>query len=114
MTCLDIHTIPCSGRVVAASLTDGSQVNLWTVGLTLGSHGNCVLGDYQKAKLVDEIVRDDGRPALIDAIEFQREFLVGLTASGWIIERPFQRMRFGCPTRESKDLGFAVAGPEYG
>ena len=56
MTCLDIHTIPGSGRVIAASFTDGRQLNLWTVGLTLGSHGNCALGDYQKAKLVDEIV----------------------------------------------------------
>jgi hypothetical protein len=57
MTCLDIHTIPGSGRVIAASLRDGSRVNLRTVGLILGSHGNCALGDYQKAQLVDEIVR---------------------------------------------------------
>src|SRR6516225_879641 len=57
MTCLGIHTIPGSGRVVAASFTDGSQENLWTTGLILGSHGNCALGDYQKATLVDEIVR---------------------------------------------------------
>jgi hypothetical protein len=57
MTCLDIHTIPGSGRVIAAFFTDGSKVNLWTTGLILGSHGNCALGDYQKAQLVDQIIR---------------------------------------------------------
>lgn len=64
--------------------------------------------------LVDEIVRDEARPVLIDAIASRREFIDGLTASGWIIKRPFQRMRFGRATTKSNDIAFAVAGPEYG
>jgi hypothetical protein len=42
------------------------------------------------------------------------EFVEGLTRSGWTIERPFQRMRFGRPTAEPGDPPFAVAGPEFG
>ena len=42
------------------------------------------------------------------------EFLQGLTASGWTIERPFQRMRFGRATAKPTELPFAVAGPEFG
>jgi GNAT superfamily N-acetyltransferase len=64
--------------------------------------------------LVDQIVRDEARPVLIDAIASRREFLDGLTGSGWTIERPFQRMRFGRATTSPKNSAFAVAGPEYG
>jgi Acetyltransferase (GNAT) domain len=64
--------------------------------------------------LIDQIIRDERRPVLMDAIAAQREFLDGLTTSGWTIERPFQRMRFGRATTKSKDIAFAVAGPEYG
>jgi hypothetical protein len=31
-----------------------------------------------------------------------------------VIERPFQRMRFGRATPQTAELPFAVAGPEYG
>ena len=54
-------------------------------------------------------------PVLIDVVSDHREFLEGLTASGWTIERPFQRMRFGNPTTATgEDMPFAVAGPEFG
>ena len=51
--------------------------------------------------LVDDIVGPETGPWLIDAVDTQAEFLEGLTGSGWTVERPFQRMRFGdaaaCP-----------------
>jgi GNAT superfamily N-acetyltransferase len=64
--------------------------------------------------LVDDIVKSEAGPWLIDAVSTQEEFLEGLTGSGWTIERPFQRMRFGSATALPKELPFAVAGPEYG
>ena len=64
--------------------------------------------------LVREIIRSETGPVLIDAVSTQDEFLEGLTSSGWIVERPFQRMRFGGATAEPAELPFAVAGPEYG
>ena len=64
--------------------------------------------------MVDAIVRSETEPLLIDAVHEQREFLKGLTRSGWTIERPFQRMRLGRATAQVCELPFAVAGPEYG
>jgi hypothetical protein len=64
--------------------------------------------------LVDAIARTESRPLLIDAVSTQDEFLRGLTSSGWTIERPFQRMRFGRATTQAAELPFAVAGPEFG
>ena len=51
---------------------------------------------------------------LIDAVHGRDDFLNGLTDTGWNIERPFQRMRFGRATTTSAELPFAVAGPEFG
>ena len=64
--------------------------------------------------MVREIAAGDGRPLLIDAVASQSAFIDGLTASGWTIERPFQRMRFGRATAQAGKLPFAVAGPEFG
>jgi len=64
--------------------------------------------------LVDEIIRSETGPWLIDAVSTQKEFLGGLTGSGWTIERPFQRMRFGRGAALPQQLPLAVAGPEYG
>ena len=64
--------------------------------------------------MVNEIVRSETGPVLIDAVSTQEEFLNGLTGSGWSIERPFQRIRFGRATTPPAQLPFAVAGPEYG
>jgi GNAT superfamily N-acetyltransferase len=71
-------------------------------------------GADQALALVNEIVRSGSGPLLIDAVASQEEFLGGLTKSGWTIERPFQRMRFGRATPQTAELPFAVAGPEYG
>jgi GNAT superfamily N-acetyltransferase len=64
--------------------------------------------------MVNEIVRSENGPLLIDAVNEQEDFLRGLTGSGWTIERPFQRMRLGSAGAQPLGLPFAVAGPEYG
>ncbi|QPF88849.1 GNAT family N-acetyltransferase [Bradyrhizobium commune] len=64
--------------------------------------------------LVHAIARSESGPLLIDAVASQSAFLEGLTASGWIIERPFQRMRFGSAAATAEETPFAVAGPEFG
>ena len=64
--------------------------------------------------MVNEIVWSETGPLLIDAVSEQDEFLKGLVNSGWRIERPFQRMRFGGATAQPAQPPFAVAGPEYG
>jgi len=68
----------------------------------------------QASALVDAITRSETGPWLIDAVFSQDEFLNELIRSGWNIERPFQRMRFGRPTAPPAQLPFAVAGPEFG
>jgi len=64
--------------------------------------------------LVNAIVRSESGPLLIDAVSSRDEFLTGLTSSGWNIERPFQRMRFGRANTLPAELPCAVAGPEFG
>jgi GNAT superfamily N-acetyltransferase len=68
----------------------------------------------QALALVDAITHSEPGPWLIDAVHSQEEFLSGLVQSGWNIERPFQRMRFGRPAAPPAQLPFAVAGPEFG
>ena len=64
--------------------------------------------------LVNAIVRSESGPLLIDAVSSRDEFLTELTSSGWNIERPFQRMRFGRANTLPAELPCAVAGPEFG
>jgi GNAT superfamily N-acetyltransferase len=64
--------------------------------------------------LVSTIAARETSSLLIDAIAERDDFLEGLTAAGWTIERPFQRMRFGRAPVQAAELPFAVAGPEYG
>lgn len=68
----------------------------------------------QALALVDAIVHSETGPWLIDAVHSQEEFLNGLVQSGWSIERPFQRMRFGPATAAPAQTPLAVAGPEFG
>jgi GNAT superfamily N-acetyltransferase len=68
----------------------------------------------QALALVDAITHSESGPWLIDAVHSQDRFLNGLVATGWNIERPFQRMRFGPATVSPAQLPFAVAGPEFG
>ena len=71
-------------------------------------------GSDQALALVDAIVGSENGPWLIDAVHSQDEFLNRLVRSGWNIERPFQRMRFGPAIVAPPQLPFAVAGPEFG
>lgn len=64
--------------------------------------------------LVNAIAQSEDRPLLLDAVASQGAFLEGLTASGWTVERPFQRMRFGPATSTGEEMPFAVVGPEFG
>ncbi len=64
--------------------------------------------------LVNTVAQSQNGPFLLDAVASQSAFLEGLTASGWTIERPFQRMRFGSGTATGAEVPFAVAGPEFG
>lgn len=64
--------------------------------------------------LVHAIARSETGPLLLDVVASQAAFLDGLTSTGWTIERPFQRMRFGPATAMSDEMPFAVTGPEFG
>jgi GNAT superfamily N-acetyltransferase len=100
------HSRLLSGHDALALVRDGRKAR----------HIGPVLADGPEPALalVNTIVRSENGPLLIDAVYEQTEFLHGLTGSGWRIERPFQRMRFGRATAQTAILPFAVAGPEYG
>lgn len=94
----------------------GQAIALVREGRTARHIGPLLAGgsDQTALALVEAIVRSETGPWLIDAVRSQEAFLGGLVASGWTIERPFQRMRFGPATASSAQLPFAVAGPEFG
>jgi GNAT superfamily N-acetyltransferase len=64
--------------------------------------------------LVEEIAASETDPLLMDVVQGHSDRLATLTASGWSIERPFQRMRFGRGSATGEQLPCAVAGPEFG
>lgn len=99
-------------RIVA----HGQAIALVRDGRTARHIGPLLAGDSDQAALalVEAIVRSETGPWLIDAVHSQETFLGSLVASGWTIERPFQRMRFGKATASPAQLPFAVAGPEFG
>lgn len=103
------------GRPGARLLSNGNAVALVRDGRKARHIGPLFADSAQHAlAMVEKIVRSETGPLLIDAVYEQSEFLMGLTGSGWIIERPFQRMRLGRTIAAAADLPFAVAGPEYG
>jgi hypothetical protein len=71
-------------------------------------------GPDEALALVHDIVRSEHGPLLLDAVHSHPKFLDGLKGTGWNVERPFQRMRFGSAGAQSAELPFAVAGPEFG
>jgi GNAT superfamily N-acetyltransferase len=96
-------------------LSSGEAVALVRDGRTARHIGPAFAANSGQAlAMVNDIVRSETGPLLIDAIHEQTEFLEGLTGSGWEIERPFQRMRFGATAIQPAEPPFAVAGPEYG
>jgi GNAT superfamily N-acetyltransferase len=103
------------GRPGSRLLSNGDAVALVRDGRTTRHIGPLFADSPDRAlALIDDIVRSERGAVLIDAVSTQDEFLKGLTNSGWIVERPFQRMRFGRATAKAVELPFAVAGPEYG
>jgi GNAT superfamily N-acetyltransferase len=103
------------GRPGSRLLSNGDALALVRDGRKARHIGPLLAGSPERAlALVNEIVRSENGPLLIDAVYEQEPFLNGLTGSGWKIERPFQRMRFGGAVALPAELPFAVAGPEYG
>jgi GNAT superfamily N-acetyltransferase len=103
------------GRPGSRLLSDGDAVALVRDGRKARHIGPLFADSLDRAlTMVHEIVSSETGPLLIDAVYEQNEFLKGLTGSGWTIERPFQRMRFGRAATLPAELPFAVVGPEYG
>jgi GNAT superfamily N-acetyltransferase len=104
-----------SGRPGSRLLSNGEAIALVRGGRKARHIGPLFADSPGEAlAMVNEIIRSENGALLIDAVASQEEFLKGLTGSGWAIERPFQRMRFGRAETEAIKLPFAVAGPEYG
>jgi GNAT superfamily N-acetyltransferase len=104
-----------SGRPGSRILSNGDTMLLVRDGRRARHIGPLLAETPERAlALVDALVRSEAGPWLIDAVTSHGEFLKGLASSGWTIERPFQRMRFGRATTEAADLPYAVAGPEFG
>lgn len=104
-----------AGRQGSRLFSNGDAMVLVRDGRT-ARHIGPLFGDKPAHALamVREIASSESGPLVIDAIASQSAFIDGLTSSGWTIERPFQRMRFGRPTTQAGELPFAVAGPEFG
>jgi GNAT superfamily N-acetyltransferase len=104
-----------SARPGSRLLSNGEAVALVRDGRKARHIGPVLAPDAEQAlAIVSDIVRSENGALLIDAVFEQDEFLKGLARSGWKIERPFQRMRFGHVLGQSAHLPFAVAGPEFG
>ena len=102
-------------RTNSRPLSAGNAVALIRDGRKARHIGPLFAEDADQAlTIIDEIVRSETGPLLIDAVDEQEEFLKGLTGSGWTVERPFQRMRFGRANAQPEETPFAVAGPEFG
>lgn len=103
------------GRTGSRMVSSGDAIALVRDGRTARHIGPVFADTHQGAlTLVDAIVRSEQGPWLLDAVHSQEDFLRGLADTGWAIERPFQRMRFGRATMIAAELPFAVAGPEFG
>lgn len=104
-----------SKRPGSRIVSDGQAIALVRDGRTARQIGPILAGHADQAlALVGAIVRSETGPWLIDAVHSREAFLNGLVASGWNIERPFQRMRLGPATASPDQAPFAVAGPEFG
>ncbi|WP_315837185.1 GNAT family N-acetyltransferase [Bradyrhizobium prioriisuperbiae] len=64
--------------------------------------------------LLDGIVVHEDGPHIIDLVDDHHDVIRHLIQSGWINERPFQRMRLGGPPSGGHEAGIAIAGPEFG
>ncbi|HKU09433.1 MAG TPA: GNAT family N-acetyltransferase [Bradyrhizobium sp.] len=104
-----------SGRPGSRIVRSGSAMALIRDGRTARHIGPLFAsGPHEALALVHDIARSEHGPLLLDAVQSHSRFLDGLTGTGWNIERPFLRMRFGSAVAESVEPSFAVAGPEFG
>jgi GNAT superfamily N-acetyltransferase len=103
------------GRPASRIVSSGDAIALVRDGRTARHIGPLFATTSRDAlALVGNIVASEQGAILIDAVANQNQFLNGLTDTGWTIERPFQRMRFGRATSQGAELPFAVVGPEFG
>jgi GNAT superfamily N-acetyltransferase len=103
------------GRPGSNLISHGSAMGLIRDGRSARHIGPLFADDVASAiALVEAMVQSETSPVLIDIVNEQREFLETLTSSGWTVERPFQRMRFGRAAIKASAPPLAVAGPEYG
>ncbi len=103
------------GRSGSQLTSHGGAVALIRGGRAARHIGPLFADDVRSATtLVETIVQAETGPILIDVASEHHEFLKNLATSGWVIERPFQRMRFGRAAIQDAKPPFAVAGPEYG
>jgi GNAT superfamily N-acetyltransferase len=104
-----------SGRPASRLLSNGDAMALVRDG-RIARHIGPLFADTSAHALtmVRDIAASENGPILIDAIASQSAFIDGLTSTGWTIERPFQRMRFGRAVTQAGELPFAVTGPEFG
>jgi hypothetical protein len=104
-----------AGRPGSQLVSHGNALGLIRGGRTARQLGPLFADSIASATaLVETVVQSETGPVLIDVVSEHQEFLENLTATGWTIERPFQRMRFGRATALSAAPPFAVAGPEFG
>jgi GNAT superfamily N-acetyltransferase len=103
------------GRSGSQLVSHGSAMGLIRDGRT-AKHIGPLFADHagSATALVEMIAQSETGPILIDVVSERDGFLNNLTNSGWTIERPFQRMRFGRAAIQDAEPPFAVAGPEYG
>jgi GNAT superfamily N-acetyltransferase len=103
------------GRSGSHVLSNGNAMVIVRDGRTARHLGPMLADNPASAlALVNAVVQSETGPLLLDAVSSHDEFLRGLLGSGWIIERSFQRMRFGPAAAQAEVLPFAVAGPEFG
>jgi GNAT superfamily N-acetyltransferase len=104
-----------SGRCGSQLVSHGSAMGLIRDGRTAKHIGPLFADDINSVTaLIEAIAQAETGPILIDVVSEHGEFIENLTNSGWTIERPFQRMRFGRAATQNAEPPFAVAGPEYG
>jgi GNAT superfamily N-acetyltransferase len=104
-----------SGRAGSRLISHGGAMALIREGRAARHIGPLLADDVGSATaLLETIVQSETRPILIDVVSEHTEFLKYLTSSGWTIERPFLRMRFGRDTTQDPQPPFAAAGPEFG
>jgi GNAT superfamily N-acetyltransferase len=104
-----------SGRSGSQLISQGGAMALIRGGRTARHIGPLFADDAGSATaLIETITQFETGPILIDVVSEHDELLERLTNSGWTIERPFQRMRFGPAATQDAKPPFAVAGPEYG